>query len=371
VQQLQSCLNQNIFSAPGIQYVAATRNFTRNEIRYYNQSFRDSIKLLQQCLRSVYPDKTFYPVKLNRTNQQAVAEIWIYDSTAAPRIGGPDYVFRSLKEALAADPNEVYKLDLSNQRYDYFEMSKFPNLKEINIRNSGATSQEIEALEDYMKQNEGKVISDPLMTRGVQVSIDNSTGKIGAFVQNNAGEQFAICTVPDNFNFKDRNVYTISRGERVRVGTISGQSKEMPLILLVKLSGARGENSFTGTYSSRTTGVIRGVRNPEPKVQVDLYDPKRVGRGGDPIPVSGTITQVNYSGSINISPENNLPFSNAFTTDISEAAGLSGSLLTDKDGYALGILIAGDGKQTIFIPIQRILDEFYVRIVYAAPAAAK
>jgi|GEM_PF-1111718 len=81
VQKLQACMNQGIFNVPGLEYQA---NFKRNEIRYYANSTKDSIALLQACLGSVYPGRTFYPVMVRYSplHREARAEIWVYDSVS-------------------------------------------------------------------------------------------------------------------------------------------------------------------------------------------------------------------------------------------------------------------------------------------------
>jgi len=78
IRQLQACLTNGIFNVPGIEYQG---NFTRNEIRYYDNSTKDSITLLQACLRRVYPGRVFYPVQVAVRHSDARAEVWVYDST--------------------------------------------------------------------------------------------------------------------------------------------------------------------------------------------------------------------------------------------------------------------------------------------------
>jgi acyl carrier protein len=80
VQQLQRTLNAGTFLAPGVEYQPVSRSFTRNEIRYFNPAFADSLKLLQAAIRKVYPAKSFTPVLAQRRKGLASAEIWIYEN---------------------------------------------------------------------------------------------------------------------------------------------------------------------------------------------------------------------------------------------------------------------------------------------------
>lgn len=83
IRQLQACLNSSIFNVPGIEYQS---NFSRNEVRYYENSTQDSIKLLQSCLKSIYPGRTFYPVKVPIRHSDARAEVCVYDSVLSPPV---------------------------------------------------------------------------------------------------------------------------------------------------------------------------------------------------------------------------------------------------------------------------------------------
>ncbi|MFL5810018.1 MAG: leucine-rich repeat domain-containing protein, partial [Flavisolibacter sp.] len=373
VRNLQACLNQTVFSVPGIQLTGLSRGFRRNEIRYYNSTFADSIKILQNCLRTIYPDRIFYPVKISNTDKPAVAEIWIYDTVAKskpydvdqtltnninnqavyPVKGGPGYTFRSLKEALSVNPDSVYILDLSNQNLTSIpdEVYKFKNLKEINIVGNNIVSG-LDKLNSFMADRRGVVKSDipQTLNYGDEISIGGAGVRLGPIVRNNQGEIFAIYSVPTN-GLRDNDVYlSINRTPRFKIGTIEQQSKQLPLVGLIRL------NEF-GKSILNTSHNPRGVRNVEQGMEVFISEPGAKGS----TEFKGVITNPNFKGSVYIDKGQNITI-NGFASDIKPSAGGSGLLLVDKDNYALGVLVAGDGKQSFFIPMQRILDDLYVTL---------
>ena len=81
-QQLQTCLKQSNFSVPGTEYVPTNKYFYRNEIRYSRNISADSIGILQKCLKTIFPSKSFYTVQMTTIHIGALAEIWVYDSVA-------------------------------------------------------------------------------------------------------------------------------------------------------------------------------------------------------------------------------------------------------------------------------------------------
>ncbi len=79
VQQLQRALNAAGFAAPGVEFQPASNAFNADEIRYFDPSFRDSIKLLQALLGKVYPNRAFKAVQARVKRSLARAEIWVRD----------------------------------------------------------------------------------------------------------------------------------------------------------------------------------------------------------------------------------------------------------------------------------------------------
>jgi hypothetical protein len=80
VQRLQRTLVGAGFAAPGVEFRSLSKAFSRDEIRYLNATFKDSIALLQAVLKKIYPNRTFAVSQTNARGSIASAEIWIYES---------------------------------------------------------------------------------------------------------------------------------------------------------------------------------------------------------------------------------------------------------------------------------------------------
>lgn len=359
--QLQNCINQTVFNAPGIQFIGnLNRNFIRNEIRYYNDSFVDSIAILLNCLKSIFPDKTFLPVKINNTNKPAVAEIWIHDEILK---GGPEYLFRSMTEALSIPADMVYRLDLSNQKYSYADIIRFNNLKEINIKGTGATASEISQLEEYMRKKGGKVIRDAEKTTtilkcGTEISLGMSFGKLTVFVRDPKGTVYGIAYVGTNRGFSEDAYYSENNKRGFSIGKLERTSRLNSSIRLIRIENVNVENRITGDVFLTGIGVI------DEGMEIFMYETSvnainaRLNQG--------IITSIQYSNAGNQNQSYSSGIEKEFRSDIKLSAGSIGNVVKDIDSKALGIMIKFDGKETIFIPIQRILDEFDVELLMPA-----
>ncbi len=73
---LRGCLSSFSYTIPPVEYL---KNFSRNEIRYFRDSFKDSLAPILNCLKQSFPDKDFKPLKIPGKNTKAAAEIWIHE----------------------------------------------------------------------------------------------------------------------------------------------------------------------------------------------------------------------------------------------------------------------------------------------------
>lgn len=196
---------------------------------------------------------------------------------------------------------------------------------------------------------------------GATVVKNRSVGRTGFFVQNEGGQQFAVCSSPvfprvTSVIQNEDSVFTGTVDKATYIGTAFRESQRTPLIGLVAINdGIRCRNAVSANV------VIRGVREvtkADVGRAVYLHNAGNSVSNGPPV-TTGVIETVNTSMSVG-SGNSAIKLTNCFITDVRPPPGQAGMVLLDGDNYALGILVAGNPEKTYFVPLQDILDEFNV-----------
>jgi WD40 repeat protein len=203
-------------------------------------------------------------------------------------------------------------------------------------------------------------LARPLLP-GVSISAESGeTGSLTAFVKDENGDVYLLSVIPvlggpnpasgapilqpglnDNGNILSDTVATLIQIPDLAQSSVAG------LALL--------QDGLSFSPSVPGLGPIRGVRPPADKMNIVVF-----GRGS--APVLGYLVE-NISLQQTVQQDRMTTYSIILDSDYSGTLS-PGALVLDRNGYAVG-LVAGQNEETpIVLPLQPILDDFQVTLIY-------
>lgn len=203
---------------------------------------------------------------------------------------------------------------------------------------------------------------------GLSVSgVNGTAGTLGAFVQDAEGAVYLLSASevlgPPGLK-QDSLILQPGRtdGGQVPYDMVGYSALNLPLtdgVPMANMVGMARLNKSGSAFETSIPGIgpIRGIRrDPPPGTPVRM-----LGRTSGL--VTGKVMETGITMTIYV---DQVPFQfvNGVTTSPMSEPGDGGALIVDAEGYAIGILVAGSLSETILAPIQDVLDELGVQLVF-------
>ncbi|MBE7556116.1 MAG: hypothetical protein HS126_34110 [Anaerolineales bacterium] len=199
---------------------------------------------------------------------------------------------------------------------------------------------------------------------GLSIGLANTegAGTLGYFVADRAGQIYLVSTV-SSLGSSSTQVQVLQPapfdGGQAPDDVVASSVKTLAQMEIMPAAHMVALAPLTPALQVQTVipeiGPVRGVRAPEPGMQV-----RKLGRTtgltkGEIRAVDQRISITTASGSVQI-------YGAVRTSPIS-SGGDGGALVVDAEGYAVGVIVAGSERETIVAPLSEVLDRFDVELL--------